>query len=73
MSLSCRMSIGELIGGTFESSSRLQRAHADQVICRGGEEKLPIDPRAAAMVELAQIPDGLHPAEDFFDPFPGVR
>ena len=67
MSGSCRMSTGALIGGTFGSSGRLQRTHADQVIRRGGEEKLPIDPRAAAMVELAQIPDGLHPAEDFFD------
>ena len=43
---------------------------ADQVIGRGGEGELPIHEGDAAMPELAQAPDGLHPSKDLFHEFP---
>ena len=60
----CR-SIGALIVRDFESCRALQRAQADQVVRGGRKEKLPVDPRTTAMVELAQAPNGFHPAKDF--------
>ena len=54
----------------FASGGRQQAAHAHQVVGRRGEEKLPVHPTSAAVTELAQAADRLHPAEDFFDPLP---
>src|SRR5258708_23584555 len=51
------------------SRGRFQRAHTDQVVCRSGEEKVPIHAIPAAMTELAQPADGFPPAEDFFNTF----
>ena len=42
---------------------------ADQVIGRGGERERPIDEWDAAMPELAQTTDGLHPPKDLFHEF----
>src|ERR1019366_6914595 len=58
-----------VVVGTLGSCGGLQRAHADQVVRRSGEEKLPIHASPSAMPELAQSADGLHPAEDFFNAF----
>ena len=46
---------------------RQQRPQADQVICRGGEGHDPVDPVTAAVSQLAEAPDRLHPAEDLLD------
>jgi hypothetical protein len=64
---SCGRSIDAVIVGALGSCAGLQRAHADQVVRRRGEEKLPIYASAPAVTELAQPGDGLHPAEDFFN------
>ena len=50
-------------------SGCLQIPQADQVIGRGGESELPIDEWDAAMPELAQTTDGLHPPKDLFHEF----
>ena len=42
----------------------------DQVVGRRGEGEDPIDERTAAMVELAQHADRLHPAEDLLHELP---
>ncbi len=44
-------------------------AEPDEVVGRGDEEEVPLDAIAAAMPQLAQAADRLHPAEDLFDPF----
>src|SRR5208282_1687743 len=46
-----------------------QVAHSDQVVGRQCEGEHPTDAVDAAMASLAQAPDGLEPAEDFFHPF----
>src|SRR5581483_12470408 len=51
------------------SRGRVQRPHPDQVVGRGGEEKLPVHARPATVAEFAQPADRLHPAEDFLDAF----
>src|SRR5205809_980855 len=51
------------------SCGGFQRAHADQVVRRRGEEKLPVHAGPATMTELAKSADGLHPPEDLFDAF----
>src|ERR1700681_369869 len=66
---SCRRSTVAVMTGALGSCAGLQRAHADQVIRRRREEKLPIHAGTPAMPELAESTDGLHPAEDFFDAF----
>ena len=48
---------------------RLQIPQPDQGIGGGGEGELPIHQGDAAMPELAQAADGLHPAEDLFHEF----
>src|SRR5260370_41536940 len=60
-------SIGAAMVGALGSCGGGQRAHADQVVRRRGEEKLPVHTGSATMTELAQPADRLHPAEDFFD------
>src|SRR5947209_1166432 len=47
-----------------------QRPHADQIERRGREDEGPVDARAAAMPQLAQQADGLHPAEALLDQLP---
>src|SRR6516162_3891838 len=54
------------------SRGRVQGAHADQVVRRGGEQELPVHAPSATVPELAQSADGLHPTEDFFDAFAGT-
>src|SRR6476646_3960911 len=54
------------------SRGRLQCAHPYQVVDCRGEQKLPVHPTSAAVTELTQPADRLHPAEDFFNPFPGA-
>ena len=46
-----------------------QRPQADQIVDGGHEEELPFDFRGAAMAELPQAADGLHPPKHFFDAF----
>ena len=63
----------------YEASRILQRlilgrrgeqvAHSDQVVGRQREGEHPTDSGEAAIASLAQAPDGLEPAEDFFHPF----
>ena len=55
--------------GRRSRTRRLQIPQADQVIGRGGESELPIDEWDAAMPELAQTTDGLHPPKDLFHEF----
>ena len=55
--------------GRRSGTRRLQIPQADQVIGRGGESELPIDEWDAAMPELAQTTDGLHPPKDLFHEF----
>jgi len=52
------------------SASRrgLQRAHAHEVVGRRREQELPVHLASAAVAKLAQPANGLHTAEDFFDP-----
>ena len=50
--------------GRRSGTPRLQIPQPDQVIGGGGEGELPIHQGDAAMPELAQAADGLHPAED---------
>ena len=59
-------------GGLRSRACQLQVPQPDQVIRRGGEGELPIHEGDAAMPELAQAADGLHPPEDLFHelPFP---
>src|SRR5207342_2018792 len=52
------------------SRDRLERAHADQVVRRRGQQKLPVHAASAAVAELAQTTHRLHSAEDLFNPFP---
>jgi hypothetical protein len=52
---SCGRSIDAVIVGALGSCAGLQRAHADQVVRRRGEEKLPIYASAPAVTELAQL------------------
>src|SRR6266542_1887219 len=55
------------------SSSRPLRheiAPAHQVVGGGAEAKQPVDEMSAAVAELAEEPDGLHPAEGLLDQFP---
>src|SRR5438034_9223713 len=66
---SCRRSTVAVMTGALGSCAGLQRAHADQVVRRRGEEKLPTHTGTSAMPELAESTDRLHPAEDFFDAF----
>src|ERR1700738_2702461 len=66
---SCRRSAVAVMTGALRSCAGLQCAHANQVVRRRGEEKLPIHASTPAMPELAESTDGLHPAEDFFDAF----
>src|SRR5436190_10120421 len=56
--------------GRLASRRRLERPHPDQVVGRRREQELPVHPTAAAVTELAQPADRLHPAEDLFNPFP---
>src|SRR5207302_8162869 len=46
---------------------RQQRSQADQVVRRGGEGHDPIDQCTAAVSQLAQPADRLHPAEDLLN------
>ena len=55
--------------GRRSGTPRLQIPQPDQVIGGGGEGELPIHQGDAAMPELAQAADGLHPAEDLFHEF----
>ena len=55
--------------GRRSGTRRLQIPQADQVRGRGGESELPIDEWDAAMPELAQTTDGLHPPKDLFHEF----
>ena len=55
--------------GRRSGTRRLQIPQAEQVIGRGGESELPIDEWDAAMPELAQTTDGLHPPKDLFHEF----
>ena len=55
--------------GRRSGTRRLQIPQADQVIGRGAESELPIDEWDAAMPELAQTTDGLHPPKDLFHEF----
>jgi len=48
-----------VLGGAIGSRGGLQGAHPDQVVCRCGEEELPIDARTTAMAELPQPTNGL--------------
>ena len=59
-------------GGLRSRACQLQVPQPDQVIRRGGEGELPIHEGDAAMPELAQAADGLHPPEDLLHelPFP---
>src|SRR6266481_2323316 len=50
--------------------SREEGAQTDHVVCRRGEGHDPIDAFTAAMPELAQPADRLHPAKDLLDQFP---
>src|SRR4030095_5786287 len=50
--------------------SRQQGAQSDPVVGRRGERHDPIHPFAAAVPQLAQAADGLHPAEDLLDQLP---
>src|SRR4029453_13126261 len=50
--------------------SRQQGAQPYQVVGRRGERHDPIHPFAAAVPQLAQAADGLHPAEDLLDQLP---
>src|SRR5712691_8124074 len=54
---------------SFASSGwlREQRPHADQIERRRCEDEGPIDARAAAVPQLAQQADGLHPAKALLD------
>jgi membrane protein len=54
------------------SSGRLreQRAHPHQIEGRRGEDEGPVDARAAAVPQLAQQADGLHPAKALLDQLP---
>ena len=54
----------------WSGTRRLQGAHPDQVEDRSGEGQDPIDQRPAAMTELPQPTDGLHPAPHLFDQLP---
>src|SRR6266705_215465 len=65
----CRRSTVAVMTGALGSCAGFQCAHADQVVRRRGEEKLPIHAAPPAMPELAESTDGLHPAEDFFNAF----
>ena len=56
--------------GRPSGTPRLQIPQPDQVIGGGGEGKLPIHDGHAAMPELTQAADGLHPAKDLFHEFP---
>src|SRR4051812_43544392 len=56
--------------GRLASRRRLERPHPDQVVGGRREQKLPVHPTSAAVAELAQPADGLHPAEDLFNAFP---
>src|SRR6266851_6377751 len=47
---------------------REQRPHADQIERRRGKDEGPVDACAAAVPELAQQANGLHPAEALLDP-----
>src|SRR5206468_11807789 len=47
-----------------------QSSEPDQVVGRRVERKDPIDERTAAMMELAQEADGLHPTKRLLDEFP---
>src|SRR5258706_4183344 len=67
---SCGRSTDAVVVDTRESCRGLQRAHADQVVCRSGEEKLPVHAGASTVTEFAQPADGFHPAEDFLDALP---
>src|SRR5215210_2009248 len=49
---------------------RQQVPQADQVVGRRGEGHDPIDELSAAVPELPQATDGLHPAEDLLDQLP---
>ena len=55
--------------GRRSGTPRLQIPQPDQGIGGGGEGELPIHQGDAAMPELAQAADGLHPAEDLFHEF----
>ena len=55
--------------GRRSGTPRLQIPQPDQVIGGGGEGERPIHQGDAAMPELAQAADGLHPAEDLFHEF----
>ena len=58
-------------GGDPSTSGWCQQcSQADQVVGRRGEGHDPIDELAAAVPQLAQPADGLHPAEDLLDQFP---
>src|SRR3970040_2161443 len=53
------------------SSSRLhQISYANQVVSCRGEGEHPVDQTQAAVPELIEQPDGLHPSEWFFDELP---
>ena len=53
----------------FPSRLRRQVAHSDQVVGRRGEGEHPVHPLSAPVPCLPHQPHGLHPAEDFLDPF----
>ena len=50
-----------------QRGSCFQGAHPHQVVGRRGEEELPVHQASAAVAELAQAANRLHPAEHFFD------
>src|SRR5437899_8884388 len=56
--------------GRRASRGRLETPHPYQVVGRRREQTLPVHPTSAAVAELAQPADRLHPAEDLFNPFP---
>src|SRR6185369_11353454 len=56
---------------SFACSGRLrqQGAHADQVVRRGGEDEVPVDPPTAAMAQLPEQADRFHPTKALLDEF----
>ena len=49
-----------------------ERAPPDHVARCGSEREEPIDARTAAVSQLSDQSDGLHPAKDSFDTFPDL-